>query len=192
MALSKRLFAAIKIIPDSHFISVFEEMKQRLRHEKIKWVETNNLHLTLKFFGETPLERIPRITTALGNAVNRSSSFQMKVEKTGIFGSRYDPKLVWAGISDVDPLIGLEKDIMKQLMKIGFRENRGNFVPHLTLGRIKNLQDKKLFQNIIADFWEESYQEIVVEKLYLFDSILQKTGPVYSVVKEFQLKSNRK
>ena len=49
----KRLFVAIKITPNDEFLKIFQELKQDLKHEKIRWVETRNLHLTLKFFGET-------------------------------------------------------------------------------------------------------------------------------------------
>ena len=49
----KRLFVALKINPDQNFLEVYDKLKSSLRHEKIKWVEMQNLHLTLKFFGDT-------------------------------------------------------------------------------------------------------------------------------------------
>ena len=55
----KRLFAAIKIHPSARFISVLNAISASLSHERIKWVEPENMHLTLKFFGETAENKIP-------------------------------------------------------------------------------------------------------------------------------------
>ncbi len=187
MSNTKRLFAAIKIQPDSNFLELFENIKLNLKHEKIKWVETHNLHLTLKFFGETTADKILEISNAIESAVSDTETFLFDVEKTGIFGSKYQPKVIWAGIPNAEPIIQLENSIFKQVEKIGIYKDRQNFVPHLTLGRIKFLNDKNLFQEIISDFKEEYFQEVKVDSIYLFESILKKTGPKYNVTKEFKL-----
>ena len=94
----KRLFAAIKIHPSPKYISTFNELTTSLKHERIKWVEPENMHLTLKFFGETEENKIADIQLALSNAVSKSRTFTLKFSDTGIFGSRYDPRVVWFGI----------------------------------------------------------------------------------------------
>lgn len=184
----KRLFVAIKIKPNANFLEVFDELKHSLKHEKIKWVEVNNLHLTLKFFGETAEIKIPDIVNALQLGIEPHQHFELEISTLGIFGSRYNPKLVWAGLQNTSPLINLVTSINAQLEKIGFFQDRQNYVPHLTLGRINSLKDKKLFQQIISDFKEAYFQEILVTQVLLYESVLTKEGPIYSIIESFELK----
>lgn len=184
----KRLFASIKIKADSQFLALFEELKQGLRHEKIKWVEVDNLHLTLKFFGETHEDKVQEIVEALNSGIENHEKFSLKISTLGIFGSSYNPKLIWAGLQNTKPLLKLVTSVNKEIEKIGFFQDRQNFVPHLTLGRIKNLSDRNLFQEIISDYKEEYFQEVLVTEVYLFESTLTCEGPIYKVIKKFELK----
>ena len=71
---------------------------------------------------------------------------------------------------------------------IGYEPDRQNLVPHLTLGRIKLLKDKKMFQQIIDQNRGISSQEINVDRFSLFESILKKEGPVYQTLQIFSLR----
>jgi RNA 2',3'-cyclic 3'-phosphodiesterase len=175
----KRLFAAIKIHPSARYISLFNEITSSLRHERIKWIEPENIHLTLKFFGETDEKKIPGIKQAIEAAVKSSNTFSLKIANTGIFGSRYDPKIIWFGIEIQNELDNLAKNIFTELEKCGYETNRQNFVPHLTIGRIKELKDKSLFQQIIGKFNTVEIQEEKVTEIILYESILRRKGPLY-------------
>lgn len=175
----KRLFAAIKIHTSARYISLFNEISSSLRHERIKWVEPENMHLTLKFFGETDDAKIPSICQALKTAVARSKPFTLKISNTGIFGSHYDPKIIWFGIEQQDELENLARNIFTELAKCGWEADRQNFVPHLTIGRIKELKDKPLFQKIIGKYNTVEIQEENVTEIILYESILRREGPLY-------------
>lgn len=175
----KRLFAAIKIHPSANYIELFNEISAHLRHERIKWVEPENLHLTLKFFGETDEKLIPFIQQALADAAAKTNPFTLKIANTKVFGSRYDPKVIWFGIEKHDELISLVQNIHTGLEKGGWEPDRQNFVPHLTIGRIRKLNDKTLFQNIINKYNEVDIQMENVHKIILYESILRREGPVY-------------
>jgi RNA 2',3'-cyclic 3'-phosphodiesterase len=182
----KRLFAAIKIHPSAPYIKLFNEITSSLRHEHIKWVEPQNMHLTLKFFGETDEKQIPVISQALEAAVAGSKPFNLKIANTGIFGSRYDPKVVWFGIEKQPELENLAKNIFTELAKQGWVPDRQNFVPHLTIGRIKELKDKPLFQQIINRYNTIDIQQENVTEIVLYESILRREGPLY--LKVFSVK----
>jgi RNA 2',3'-cyclic 3'-phosphodiesterase len=183
----KRLFAAIKIQPSGEFVRILNLMKEELHYARIKWVETSNIHLTLKFFGETDEKLIPSIKNALQAAATQSESLIMKISRTGIFGSRYDPKVVWFGI-DPDPKLGqLAANTPVELQRTGWEPDRQNFVPHLTIGRIKELKDKALFQQVIDRYREVYIQDQEVSELILFESILRKEGPLYVKLASFNL-----
>ena len=107
----KRLFVAFKIHPSAHYISLFNEISSLLRHERINWVEPENTHLTIKFLGETDEAKIPAICQVLESAVAQSNPFTLKIANTGIFGSRYDPKVIWFGIEKQDELDNLAQNI---------------------------------------------------------------------------------
>jgi len=182
-----RLFAAIKIHLSPEFLNIYYKLKSGLIDEKIKWVEEENFHITLKFFGETPEDKIPEIITELKEASINSQPFQLHLGNTGIFGSSYKPKVVWFGISPCDELQQLHTNIRNQLLNIGYEQGSENFVPHLTVGRIKYIQDKKIFQLIINEYKKTSIQTVEVKAFYLLESILRKEGPVYRVVETLNL-----
>ena len=184
----KRLFAAIKINPDKAFLDQIHELKNQLQHERIKWVEEHNIHVTLKFFGETAEERIPEINRVLEEVAADINVFSFSLQKLGVFGSSYDPRIVWVGIEPYTELASIMKIIRDKLNVIGYEPDRQNLVPHLTLGRIKFLKDKNLFQQIIDQNKEISTQEFIVDRFILFESILKKEGPVYLALKTFQLR----
>jgi 2'-5' RNA ligase len=175
----KRLFAAIKINPSVRYISLFNEISSSLRHERIKWVKPENIHLTMKFFGETDDAKIPEICLAIESAIAQSKPFTLKISNTGIFGSRYDPKIIWFGIEKNNELDRLARNIFSELSNCGWEADRQNFVPHLTIGRIKDLKDKPLFQKIVCRYNTVEIQEENVTEIILYESILKHEGPLY-------------
>jgi len=183
----KRLFVAIKIEADENFLKLYWNLRNSLKHEKIKWVEEENLHLTLKFFGKIYDEKIDPICELIGNSVIDCDSFELQLENVGIFGSSYNPKVIWYGIKQSSELKLLHQTITENLKTIGYYPDRQNFVPHLTVARIRKLNDKKIFQRIIDKQKNGFIQKAEVKKLYLFESILQRKEPIYNVIKEFPL-----
>jgi RNA 2',3'-cyclic 3'-phosphodiesterase len=181
----KRLFAAIKIQPDKTFLDQLLQLKLQLKNEKIRWVEDCNIHVTLKFFGETEEGRIPEIENVLKRVADENISFGFRLHALGVFGSRYDPRVIWVGIDPYDPLVKLMKDLHAALKPIGYEPDRQNLVPHLTLGRIKELKDKQHFQLTIEKFKGISTPEMIATDFLLYESILKREGPVYLVVKTF-------
>lgn len=175
----KRLFAAIKIHPSTHYVKLQSSISSALSHERIKWVEPENMHLTLKFLGETDDRKIPDIINALNEASSKSKFFLLHIENLGVFGSRYDPKVLWFGIRKNDDLFSLWDNTLSEFEKIAMGADRQNFVPHLTIGRIKEISDKQLFQKIILPFKEVYIQEQAVSEIVLYESILRREGPEY-------------
>ena len=185
----KRLFAAIRITPDQSFLDQVHSLEESLRHERIKWVEDHNIHITVKFFGETEEKNIPGISAVLRNIATSSSSFSYSLKNLGIFGSSYDPKVVWVGIEPYQPLADLINRIRQELRPLGYEPDRQNLVPHLTLGRVKGLKDKALFQRTIDRYRSLSSKELKAESIILFESILKREGPIYNPIEVFHLHS---
>jgi RNA 2',3'-cyclic 3'-phosphodiesterase len=181
----KRLFAALKIHPDAEFLAKYRELKQELRQEPIKWVEEHNIHITLKFFGETEERHIREICSVLQKRASATASIDLKLSGLGIFGSSYAPKVVWVGIEPYAELQGLMKNTHADLAVIGFEPDRQNLVPHLTLGRIKFLRDKIIFNRSIARYKTISSSALHITEMILFESILRREGPQYIALDKF-------
>jgi len=181
----KRIFTAVKIDPGEKFLQSFRELRYRLGSEPIKWVEEQNIHITIKFFGETEEGLIPAISGTLDKIAQSRGPLNFRLSGLGIFGSRYQPRVVWSGIDPVEPMAGLIKIVQKEMEQFGFDSDRQNTVPHLTLGRIKFLKDKQLFQKV-TDANRELHSNLIrTEECILYESILQREGPRYIELGKF-------
>ncbi len=183
----KRIFAAIKIIPDENFLQIYYRLKNAMKKDKIKWVSEENIHITLKFFGETEEKRIESICEILDDVSHEFNSFNINFSKVGIFGSSYKPRVIWFGIENAKSLISMEANLNNRLEQIGIKNDRQNFVPHLTIARIKSLWDRKLFQKEIEKYKSVEIQNFKADKIILFESILRPQGPKYEIIESFDL-----
>ncbi|HDO06281.1 MAG TPA: RNA 2',3'-cyclic phosphodiesterase [Bacteroidetes bacterium] len=183
----KRLFVAIKIVPDENFLKSYHALRYALQLEKISWVKPDNFHLTLKFLGKTPEEKLPVIRTALQQAAAQTPCFSMKMAGTGIFGSSYKPRVLWFGVENDETIHQLGEMVLNSLDKAGFPRDRQNFIPHLTIGRINKIEHKKMFQEAIAAHRDDFLQEFPVDKIILYESLLKPSGVIYRVIMDFPL-----
>jgi 2'-5' RNA ligase len=181
----KRIFAAVKIEPDVNFLKSFRELRNGLGYESIKWVEEHNIHITVKFFGETDERQIPFISETLGDLSQNTPELKFRLSGIGIFGSKYQPRVIWAGIEPPGPLARLMNASQLEFEKSGYSSDRQNLVPHLTLGRIKYLKNKTLFQTTINKYAVITSEPLVINECILFESILKREGPEYRVLGKF-------
>ena len=187
----KRLFVAVKIHPSNEFLKTYDSLKSGLRFARITWVKPESIHVTLKFFGETMENRIPDISRVLKELASRHKPFTSELVNVGIFGSSYSPKVIWFGIEKAEPLKELGIDVLKSVESIGWEPDRQNFVPHLTIGRIKSIPDKHLFQSVIDEHKKTWMQEIQVREFHLYESILMREGPIYKVLESYKLSASQ-
>lgn len=176
----KRLFIATPIIPLSAEIQkISADLRFRLRHDEIVWVKDDVRHLTLRFLGATPPQKIPDIRQALADACAHHQPFSLTINKIGVFGSRYAPEVIWLGFEHFEPFKNLFDQLEPKLEAYGFEPNYGNFVPHITLGRIKSLHDKHKFWESIDAVPKKFEQNLEISSLNLYQSFLHKDGPEY-------------
>jgi len=184
----KRLFVGIKIQLNNSLSIVLQNLIKSLPDDKINWTLPENMHITLRFIGETPAKQIPDIENCLQTAAAESSCITLETSKTGVFGSRHNPRVIWLGLSPQQPIQSLFSTIQSNLAQTGILPSGENFVPHLTLGRIRKINDKAYFQNTIQGF-ETRFPAQLFEvcSFQLFESILLKSSPKYTILKEFTL-----
>lgn len=186
----KRIFAAIKIHPDEPLLKLYYALKAACRYDRINWVDPQNMHITLKFFGETAGDLIPGIIKGLQAVAQQHQPFVLQLKGTGVFGSFYKPRVIWLGIPENPALISLGQDILDEMDQLGYKKDRQNFVPHLTLGRIKITDNKERFFDLVEKHREDEMPPQPVQEFLLFESMLSTSGPTYSVLERFGLKNN--
>jgi RNA 2',3'-cyclic 3'-phosphodiesterase len=177
----KRLFIAIPIEPSEEFLEAIQLLKEQMITERIKWVEEENFHLTLKFIGEVTEETATKIKLQL-KKVNWSGMINFSIEGIGLIKNLSDPRAIYANIRNCEGIETLAKEINLQLAEAGIVADQKSFLPHLTLGRIKFLKDKELLKDILADFRNNYFQKVVCREFTLYESILTPKGPIYKKI----------
>lgn len=183
----KRLFVAIKIQPEDQLSNAYQKIKDELHADHIKWVNENNLHITLKFLGDTPDKDVSHIIQNLGKSLEGTKRFQFRIEGFGYFGNSRFPRVLWFGIEDEGQLQQLYSQINKGLESFGTPEKSDIFKPHLTVGRVKEFRSMNKLFELEAEFAGKTFQTALVGEIILYESFLKPTGPVYKVVEKFEL-----
>lgn len=178
----KRIFIAVKVHPDENFRSEISILKSALANEKIKWVDEKNIHVTLVFLGDTDEEVLPAIGRMLEERCSNYGPFSIRLKGFGVFKSIRDPHVIWAGLEQSEKLAGLHRIIREGLNSIGIETEERQFSPHLTLGRMKVINDKESLKSLIDFHREDEIQEVPVTEVILFESITGQSGPQYKPV----------
>ncbi len=154
---------------------------------KVNYVKTENIHLTLKFFGEINDKQEKQIIKIIEKTIENYKQYTIKLAKIGAFPNINRPRVIWTGIKDKhDITIKLIKELDNEFNKIGFKKEK-NYVPHITIGRVKEIHDKKLLTDTLKDLKNEYMGKLEIKSLSLKESQLTPNGPIYTTKKEFKL-----
>lgn len=178
-----RLFIGIDLPPD--VIANLEDLLQRLKPAaQINWSPPRNLHITTKFIGEWPEERLAELKTALGTLPARQP-IAIAIEKLGFFPNPHAPRVFWAGVHAGDDLAGLARDTEESLAPLGIAREERAYSPHLTLARIKTPGKQPSLLQAVAKLPSLDFGSFVAEHCYLYQSRTAPTGSVYTKLAEF-------
>jgi len=150
----------------------------------VKWVDPEGIHLTLKFLGNIPAQKVDEVIRALVKASEEILPFQLETSDLGAFPNLNRPNVFWLGIGgDVAKLSILQKRVDDVLEPKGFPKEKRAFTPHLTLARIRETaspQNRRDFGELIARAKFEVRYMIKVTSISLMRSQLLPGGAVYS------------
>lgn len=183
-----RSFIAINL--DDTLKKEIEKSTAELRTVKcdVKWVTTQNLHVTLKFLGDTLEDLLPEIEEKLFRISLSHVSFRVKLYGAGIFPNKRNPRVIWLDMLDSDRLNKLQVDIEDSMLSIGFTKDNRPFSPHLTIGRIRSLRGTDQLTKMVETLKDKDFGNIEVYKFSLMKSDLKPTGAQYTIIAEFDLK----
>jgi 2'-5' RNA ligase len=151
----------------------------------LKLVERENIHVTLRFLGNTPKGDIDKIVTELSNV--KFKPFRAEIRGVGVFPGLSRPRVVWAGfIKGEKELEDLFQRIEPRLRGLGVGPDNNPFHPHLTLARVGSGKNRdRLVQQIMA-LSDEPFGEIQVDSFQLKKSTLTPRGPLYETLHSFK------
>lgn len=159
---------------------------------KVKWVEEVNFHLTLHFFGSLSEDLIEKISKGGQKIFETLSPFSLKIDNLGFFPAAGNPRVLWIGLKDESNILKEIDKKLRELLKKLKLEKKERFHPHITLFRIKELQDIKAFQDYFKSLQEKAQKikgfSFSVKELVLFKSELKSQGPVYTPLKVIPLR----
>jgi RNA 2',3'-cyclic 3'-phosphodiesterase len=186
----KRIFIAIKIEAGETLLEVMSALLNGLKNESIKWINPQNVHLTLAFLGDTDEDKISALDSMLKEKCKGFGNFEILIKGAGVFKNLNDPRVIWAGIEDSEKLVLLNNLVLKGLQEIGIEIENRAFRPHLTLGRFRHLNSGNALRDLIDRYDEMIIQKVQVSEVILFESTLLRTGPVYTIIGKYALSSN--
>jgi 2'-5' RNA ligase len=176
MAQTARLFIAVPVCDEIRRAAAELIAGLRLSGADFKWVEPENLHLTLRFFGSTPLERLPEIEALMLRAAQRPR-FEIAFGSVGAFSSWDDPKVVWVGLDSG----ALELAALAEAL--GASEEGRPFSAHLTIGRRRSRGGLERLKAAAERAGLPRLRQ-TVDRVVLFESRLTPQGPKYLVCRE--------
>jgi 2'-5' RNA ligase len=182
-----------RVMPFRAFIAADVEATQRLLDLKkslgdlgaqLKLVDLENIHLTLKFLGDTDESLVENIVEIMRASVEGVEPFTMELRGTGVFPNPNYMKVLWVGLENAEPLISMAKKIDNGVSKLGFRREKKGFHPHITVARVKGPRRKNQVQQILKEYQNEIFGTQRVDCIRLKKSVLSREGPTYSTVEE--------
>jgi len=191
-----RSFIAIEL--SAELRKELHQLEDRLKssgQSPVKWVNPDNVHLTLKFLGNIDVNSIKGIVSALEKVAQVASPFRLSVNNMGVFPSEKGARVAWVGLSgDVDRLLQLQRHIEFGLENLGFPPESRAFTPHLTLARFHKgttSDERQRFSRVVTNTRFEATSTIYVTAISLIKSQLTRQGAIYSHLALVNLKGKR-
>ena len=181
---SLRLFVACELPADVR--AALEAIQRELRArggERLRYVRSQGIHVTLKFLGEVPRSRVAAIQEALATAVPALPGLRLRPAALGTFGGRQRLRVIWIGLEgDTQRLAELASRVEEALERLGFPRERRPFAAHLTLARVRESatpEERAGLAQAVEGCPLPDMPEFIVERVSLMQSTLEPGGAVY-------------
>jgi 2'-5' RNA ligase len=181
-----RSFVAIELGDDlkKGLTETQELLKGRGIADLVRWVKPGGIHLTLKFLGNVPADRINEIVVAISQGSHGIRPFALSFGGLGCFPSPSRPNVIWIGVDgDTETLTRLQGSIEDLLSVLGYPPEKRKYTPHLTLGRVARHVDtgeRRQLGRLIEKQSIDLLGEMTVLEVSLMKSELSPAGAKYT------------
>jgi 2'-5' RNA ligase len=154
------------------------------RASGVKWVEPNNLHLTLLFLGEVEDIELPAVCKAVAEVARTTPAFSMSIEHVGCFPHPRRPRILWVGVGAGAPQVSALHDALElPLLDLGcYRREERQYTPHITLGRVTGDRPPAQLTEALAKAAGWQGGSTSVREVHVMGSELTPQGPLYTVL----------
>jgi 2'-5' RNA ligase len=182
-----RLFTGIDLPED-----VRERLERLLMHLRpaahLKWSPVYNLHVTLKFIGEWPEEKLPQLEAAL-RSISRRAEIPTEVKGLGWFPNAHHPRVFWVAVHGGDELAALAHDTDAALGPLGIAKEDRAFTAHLTLARIKEPVPLDALRSAIEQLESVEFGNFLADRFHLYRSQPGAAGSIYTKLSEYPFRA---
>jgi 2'-5' RNA ligase len=163
----------------------------RPKSSDVKWVTANNIHLTVKFLGDTDEKLVPRIKTAMNETVAAFQPFESVMDRVGGFPNLMKPRVIWVGGSQpIEAAVRMAAEIDRRMHELSFEKETRPFKAHLTLGRVREGRSISALATYLESF-KLTPIPLKLDRLVLFKSTLTPKGSIYEHLHEAKLGQER-
>ncbi|MBK5106855.1 MAG: RNA 2',3'-cyclic phosphodiesterase [Anaerolineales bacterium] len=182
-----RAFIAINLSPDvlERIGQVALDLKKRMNSVPIRWVPTENIHLTLKFLGNVSTANLELLKDILGNVASNHHECDISVGGIGVFPKPHNPRVIWVGMEVPQELFNLQREIEIETARMGYSREHRPFSPHLTFGRVSrnaSTEDVHIIAESLENYKVGFLGATRVRTVYLFRSDLKPEGAEYTPI----------
>jgi len=183
-----RLFTAIELNEDARQAIAAEQKRiagvlGRSAAASLKWIRSEQMHLTLVFLGEIAETQTPAVIDAMGKDIDQAEPFPIVFAGLGLFPAHGAPRVLWLGLSTgATEAIELQRHVAKRLSPIGVTIEERAFHPHLTLARWRETRHADRRRLAADDRGGEIIARVDVGTVTLYQSRLSSSGPAYTVL----------
>ena len=164
-----------------------QQLHQALPDVQVSWTKPENIHLTLKFFGNISQERVLQLSAAASRAVEGFDPFAVRIEGVGAFPTRGPARVLWIGVNDSTGMLAkLQRKLDDECEREDFEREARAFNPHFTVARMRSPRGARALADKHNQIGFEPV-DIEVNRLVVFRSQLSPKGSRYSIISEHPL-----
>lgn len=189
-----RAFIAISFPPEiqARLKQVSADLQDRLPDVPVRWVPSENIHLTLKFLGDVSVKNIDLLTKMIQAEISEHPYFEISVGELGAFPNKRRPRVLWVRVQGPPDLQALHESIERATTRLGYTREERSFSPHLTLGRVsRNAKPDEVRQ--LSQVLEQTRVGFLgaarVKAVHLYQSELKPGGAIYTRLFSGELKA---
>lgn len=156
---------------------------------RVSWPRPENIHLTLKFLGDTDENQVEEIANQLNQMAKSISPFTITIKGVGAFPNLKFPRVIWVGAeSEGDQIHQLVRNIEDRMADLGFKKESRPFSAHLTLGRVKEIKGIEPLIEKMQQVDNFEAGSLAVNEIRFIKSDLHSSGAIYTTLKKIEIK----